>query len=79
MLSGDLVVAEFLKEARILKRQLQLMKNNIEHVSTDDLLKILTISKAVEKEFNELKKNSEVVLEQDGYEGLKSLWYKKMQ
>ena len=43
MLSGDLVVAEFLKEARILKRQLQLMKNNIEHVSTDDLLKILTI------------------------------------
>lgn len=79
MLSGDLVVAEFLKEARILKRQLQLMKNNMEHVSTDDLLKILTISKAVEKEFNELKKNSEVVLEQDGYEGLKSLWYKKMQ
>lgn len=79
MLSGDLVVAEFLKEARILKRQMQLMKNNMEHVSTDDLLKILTISKAVEKEFNELKKNSEVVLEQDGYEGLKSLWYKKMQ
>lgn len=79
MLSGDLVVAEFLKEARILKRQLQLMKNNIEHVSTDDLLKILTISKSVEKEFNELKKNSEVFLEQDGYEGLQSLWYKKMQ
>ena len=79
MLSGDLVVAEFLKEARILKRQMQLMKNNMEHVPTDDLLKILTISKAVEKEFNELKKNSEVVLEQDGYEGLKSLWYKKMQ
>ena len=79
MLSGDLVVAEFLKEARILKRQMQLMKNNMEHVSTDDLLKILTISKAVEKEFNELKKNSEVVLEQDGYEGLQSLWYKKMQ
>ena len=79
MLSGDLVVAEFLKEARILKRQLQLMKNNIEHVSTDDLLKILTISKSVEKDFNELKKNSEVFLEQDGYEGLQSLWYKKMQ
>ena len=55
------------------------MKNNIEHVSTDDLLKILTISKSVEKEFNELKKNSEVFLEQDGYEGLQSLWYKKMQ
>ena len=62
MLSGDLVVAEFLKEARILKRQLQLMKNNIEHVSTDDLLKILTISKSVEKEFNELKKNSHFVM-----------------
>lgn len=58
----DLVVVEFLKEARILKRQLQLMKNNIEHISTEDLMKILIISEAIEKEINELKKSSEVNL-----------------
>lgn len=74
----DLVVVEFLKEARILKRQLQLMKNNIDHISTEDLMKILIISEAIEKEINELKKSSEVNLTKDGWDIHKYLQHKKV-
>ena len=40
----DLVVVEFVKEARILKRQLQLMKSNIDQIDIEDLMKILNIT-----------------------------------
>ena len=36
-----LAVVEFLKEARIIRRQLQLMKNNLDKISSDNLIKIL--------------------------------------
>lgn len=65
---NDLITLEFVKEARILKRQIQLMKNNIDKIEIEDLIKILTVSEVVIKEFNELKKNSEVKLLADGWE-----------
>ena len=64
----DLVVVEFVKEARILKRQLQLMKNNIEQIDTEDLMKILNITKILEQEIKALKNESEVALSKDGWE-----------
>lgn len=63
----DLVVVEFVKEARILKRQLQLMKNNIEQIDTEDLMKILNITEILEQEIKELKNESEVALSKDGW------------
>lgn len=39
--NDDLAVVEFLKEARIITRQLQLMKNNLDKISSDNLIKIL--------------------------------------
>ena len=65
---NDLITLEFVKEARILKRQIQLLKNNIDKIEIEDLIKILTVSEVVVKEFNELKKNSEVKLLADGWE-----------
>lgn len=64
--SDDLVVVKFLKEVKSLKKQLQLIKNNMDYVSMEDLLKVLTISKALNKEFDELKSNSKVELDKDG-------------
>ena len=62
---NDLVVIEFLKEARILKRQLQLMRNNINHISKEDLIKIISINEVIEKEIQDLKLKSEVILAKD--------------
>lgn len=64
----DLVVVEFVKEARILKRQLQLMKNNIEQINTEDLMKILNITEILEQEIKDLKNESEGALSKDGWE-----------
>lgn len=61
--SNDLVAIEFLKEARILKRQLQLMRKNINHISKEDLIKILIVNEVIEKEINELRRKSMVILE----------------
>ena len=69
----DLVVVEFVKEARILKRQLQLMKNNIEQIDTEDLMKILNITKILEQEIKDLKNESEVALSKDGWKVHKRL------
>lgn len=69
----DLVVVEFVKEARILKRQLQLMKNNIEQIDTEDLMKILNITEILEQEIKELKNESEVALSKDGWKVHKHL------
>lgn len=69
----DLVVVEFVKEARILKRQLQLMKNNIEQINTEDLMKILNITEILEQEIKELKNESEVALSEDGWKVHKHL------
>ncbi|WP_133016448.1 hypothetical protein [Clostridium cuniculi] len=63
----DLVVVEFVKEARILKRQFQLMKNNIDQIEIEDLMKILSITEMLEKEIKELKNESEVALSKDGW------------
>ena len=68
-----LVVVEFVKEARILKRQLQLMKNNIEQIDTEDLMKILNITEILEQEIKELKNESEVALSKDGWKVHKHL------
>lgn len=62
----DLVVVEFVKEASILKRQLQLMKNNIEQIDIEDLMKILNITEMLEQEIKNLKNESEVALSKDG-------------
>lgn len=64
----DLVVIELVKEARILKRQLHIIKNNIEQIDTEDLMKILNITKILEQEIKELKNESEVALSRDGWE-----------
>lgn len=69
----DLVVVEFVKEARILKRQLQLMKNNIEQIDIEDLMKILNITEILEQEIKELKNESEVALSKDGWKVHKHL------
>lgn len=69
----DLVVVEFVKEARILKRQLQLMKNNIEQIDTEDLMKILNITEILEQEIKELKNESEVALYKNGWKVHKHL------
>ena len=50
-----LAVVEFLKEARIITRQLQLMKNNLDKISSDNLIKILNISEILNEQFKELK------------------------
>lgn len=63
--SNDLFIIEFLKEARILKRQLQLIKNNANQISSEDLLKILSILKFIEDEINGFKLNSGVRLSDD--------------
>lgn len=60
--NDDLAVVEFLKEARIITRQLQLMKNNLDKISSDNLIKILNISEIIEEQFKELKNESEGVL-----------------
>ena len=69
----DLVVVEFVKEARILKRQLQLMKNNIEQIDIEYLMKIFNITEILEQEINELKNESEVALSKDGWKVHKHL------
>lgn len=63
--NNDLVTLEFLKEARILKRQLQLMKNNIEQIEIEDLMKIWLATKIIEKEVSEFNTKSEVILSAD--------------
>ena len=65
--NDDLAVVEFLKEARIITRQLQLMKNNLDKISSDNLIKILNISEIIEEQFKELKNESEGVLTKDGW------------
>lgn len=71
--NDDLVVVEFLKEARILKRQIQLMKNNIDQFDIEDLFKIFNITEILEQEIKGLKKESERVLYNDGWEVHKHL------
>ena len=63
--NDDLAVVEFLKEARIITRQLQLMKNNLDKISSDNLIKILNISEIIEEQFKELKNESEGALTKD--------------
>ena len=53
--NDDLTVVEFLKEARIITRQLQLMINNLDKISSDNLIKILNISEILNEQFKELK------------------------
>lgn len=69
----DLVVIEFVKEARILQRQLKLMKNNIDSIEVSDLVKILNIVGSIEKEINDLKGESKGVLDIDDWEVHKSM------
>lgn len=64
--NDDLAVVEFLKEARIITRQLQLMKNNLDKISSDNLIKILNISEIINDQFKELKNESEGVLTKNG-------------
>lgn len=68
-----LAVVEFLKEARIITRQLQLMKNNLDKISSDNLIKILNISEIIEDQFKELKHESKGALTKNGWGFYKSL------
>lgn len=69
----NLVVVEFVKEARILKRQLQLMKNNINQIESEDLMRILNITEILEQEIKDIKKASEGALDKDGWKVHKHL------
>ena len=60
MKCDDLVIVEFLKEARILKRQLGLMKHNIDQVKSEDLSKVLVVLNVINKEIEDLRNISEV-------------------
>ena len=60
MKCDDLVIVEFLKEARILKRQLGLMKRNIDQVKSEDLSKVLVVLNVINKEIEDLRNISEV-------------------
>lgn len=71
--NDDLAVVEFLKEARIITRQLQLMKNNLDKISSDNLIKILNISEIINDQFKELKNESEGVLTKNEWGFYKSL------
>ena len=62
---NDLITLEFVKEARILKRQLQLMKNNIDQIDIKDLMKIWLVTKIIEEEVSDFNKESEVILSAD--------------
>ena len=62
---NDLITLEFIKEARILKRQLQLMKNNIDQIDIKDLMKIWLVTKIIEEEVSDFNKESEVILSAD--------------
>lgn len=62
---NDLVTLEFLKEARIVKRQLQLMRNNIDQIDIKDLMKIWLATKIIEEEISDFNKESEVILSAD--------------
>ena len=42
------------------------MKNNLDKISSDNLIKILNISEIIEEQFKELKNESEGVLTKDG-------------
>ncbi len=62
---NDLITLEFIKEARIVKRQLQLMKNNIDQIDVKDLMKIWLVTKIIEEEISDFNKESEVILSAD--------------
>ena len=49
------------------------MKNNIEQIDTEDLMKILNITEILEQEIKELKNESEVALSKDGWKVHKHL------
>ena len=71
--NDDLAIVEFLKEARIITRQLQLMKNNLDKISSDNLIKILNISEIIEEQFKELKHESKGALTKNEWGFYKSL------
>lgn len=73
---NDLITLEFIKEARIVKRQLQLMKNNIDQIDVKDLMKIWLVTKIIEEEISDFNKESEVILSED--ERNKYMYYKKV-
>ena len=73
---NDLITLEFIKEARIVKRQLQLMKNNIDQIDVKDLMKIWLVTKIIEEEISDFNKESEVILSAD--ERNKYMYYKKV-
>lgn len=54
----DLVVLELLKEVRILKRQLGLIKNDMTLISKGDMKKINIALDLVQKEIGEVKERS---------------------
>lgn len=74
----NLVVVEFVKEARILKRQLQLMKNNINQIENEDLMKILNITEILEQEIKDIKNASEGALDKDGWKLHKNLEHTRL-
>lgn len=73
---SDLITLEFIKEARIVKRQLQLIKNNIDQIDIKDLMKIWLVTKIIEEEVSDFNKESEGILSAD--ERNKYMQYKKV-
>ena len=56
----DLIVIELLKLARVLKRQIKLISNNLDKIRIEDIDKIKSILIILESDFNKLKSiNSE--------------------
>lgn len=60
--NNDLVTLEFLKEARILKRQMKLLKGNMDQISVESLIKISAIIKVISQEMDGFIGESEVIL-----------------
>lgn len=54
----DLIVIELLKLARVLKRQIKLISNNLDKIRIEDIEKIKSILIILESDFNKLKSSN---------------------
>lgn len=58
----DLVVIEFLKLARVMKRQVRIMSNNLDKIKIEDIKTIRSIISMLQDDINRLKASYDEVL-----------------
>lgn len=61
----DLVVIEFLKLARVMKRQVRIMSNNLDKIKIEDIKTIRSIISMLQDDINRLKVSYGEVLDGD--------------